>query len=257
MVGRRKKSLLAGHQRSWLWGRNLVGETLAAGRWPITELLLAEDLDRNERDRVRTLAEPRRIGVELVSRARLGQLANVPDHQGYLARVGPFPYADLEILLGRATEPGALFLVLDGIQDPFNLGAMIRSAEVFGASGVVLGTVGQAGINTLAARASAGAVNRIAIARAEELATALGQFRERLCVVAGAAADGRDRLDAVDWRRPSVIVIGNEAEGLSTAVRSACDVLVRIEQAGGFNSLNAAAAAAVCLYEVGRQRRIV
>ncbi|HJQ59890.1 MAG TPA: RNA methyltransferase, partial [Vineibacter sp.] len=181
-----KRPLLASHQRSWLWGRNLVLETLAGGRWPIHELYLAADLgaDAAADEIAQAGAAGRKFKLNRVPRTRLAQLCGVADHQGFLARVGEYPYDAPAALYGdpRATS---LWLILDGVQDPYNLGAMLRSAEVFGIDGVFLGAKGQAGVNSLAARSSAGAVNRLRIARADDLAALVIQLRREAVVVVG------------------------------------------------------------------------
>ena len=249
----KKKPLLASHQRSWLWGRNLVRETLAGGRWRIHELYLADDVAA---EAAACMAQAQASGLKpaRASRTRLAQLCGAPDHQGYVARVGEYPYVPADTLRTEARAP-ALWLILDGVQDPFNLGAMLRSAEVFGVDGAFLGAQGQAGVNSLAARSSAGAVNRLGIARVESLPGLIGLLRREAVRVVGASIDGDYALDACDLTGPTALVIGNEATGLSPEVAAACNMLAKIPQAGVLNSLNAAAAAAVCLYEAQRQRR--
>jgi 23S rRNA (guanosine2251-2'-O)-methyltransferase len=252
--GKTKKPLLASHQRSWLWGRNLVLETLAGGIWPVHELYLADDLPADAALAEIARGEATKLKPARVSRKRLAQLAGVDDHQGYLARVGPYPYVEAEALRGRGRQP-PLWLVLDSVQDPYNLGAMLRSAEVFGVDGVFLGAQGQTGVNSLAARSSAGAVNRLGIARVESVPELIAALRREAVRVVGASVEADYALDACDLAGPTALVIGNEASGLSREVMAACNMVARIPQEGGLNSLNAAAAAAVCLYEAQRQRR--
>jgi 23S rRNA (guanosine2251-2'-O)-methyltransferase len=260
MVGRtsrvkKKKPLLASHQRSWLWGRNLVLETVMGGRWPVHELYLASDVAADavaEATRAQGPGQP--LKWSRAPGARLTQLCGAADHQGYLARVGDYPYVPADELLSKARSP-ALWLIFDGVQDPYNLGAMLRSAEVFGVDGVFLGTRGQVGVNSLAARSSAGAVNRLGIARVASLPTLIAQLRREAVLGVGTSLDADYALDMLDLAGPAALVIGNEGTGLSPDVRAACNMLAKIPQAGGLNSLNAAAAAAVCLYEVQRQRR--
>jgi 23S rRNA (guanosine2251-2'-O)-methyltransferase len=251
-----KKPLLASHQRSWLWGRNLVLETLAGGRWPIHELYLADDLgaDAAAGALAQAKAQAPKLKPSRASRTRLAQLCGEADHQGYLARVGPYPYVPADTLRARARTP-SLWLLLDGVQDPYNLGAMLRSAEVFGVDGVFLGTQGQAGVNSLAARSSAGAVNRLGIARVDSLPALIAEMRREAVRVIGASLEADYALDACDFAGPTALVIGNEATGLSAEVMAGCNMVAKIPQAGELNSLNAAAAAAVCLYEAQRQRR--
>jgi 23S rRNA (guanosine2251-2'-O)-methyltransferase len=255
MVGGRRRGgskLLATHQRSWLWGRHLVLETLQAARWPIVELYLAEDIDAGSLQQVERLTAGK-LALRRATRKRLTELCHASEHQGFLAQVGPYPYIELQALLQRA-GPAPLILVLDGVQDPFNLGAMLRSAEVFGADGVIVAESGQAGVNSLAARASAGAVNRLDVCRVEALAPAIAALRARKIRVIGTHIEGESGLERCDLAKPVALVIGNEGAGLAAPTIALCDQLAKIPQAGGLNSLNAAAAAAVCLYEAQRQR---
>ena len=255
MVGSRRRAdskLLASHQRSFLWGRHLVLETLQAGRWPIIELYLAEDID-GESLRAVERATAGRLAIRRATRKRLTELCRASEHQGFLIQVGAYPYVTLEALLERAGA-APLLLVLDGVQDPFNLGAMLRSAEVFGVTGVILAEAGQAGVNSLAARASAGAVNRLAICRVEALPAALAELRDRKISVIGTHMSAPKGIEDCDLAKPCALVIGNEGAGLAPETLALCDRLAKIPQSGGLNSLNAAAAAAVCLYEAQRQR---
>lgn len=250
------KTLLSNHQRSWLWGRNLVLETLAGGRWPVHELYLASDLADDEASVALAHAEAAgpKLKTSRAARRRLEQLCGAADHQGYLAQVGEYPYMTPDVLRADA-RPTPLWLILDGIQDPFNLGAMLRSAEVFGVDGVFLGARGQTGVNSLAARSSAGAVNRLGIARVPSLPALVTELRREAVRIIGTGLQADYALDVCDFTGPTALVIGNEATGLSREVAAACNMLAKIPQTGGLNSLNAAAAAAVCLYEAQRQRR--
>ena len=249
-----KQKLLGSHQRCWIWGRNLVCETLRGGNWPILELYLANDLAADELRTATELAGTYQTQLHVEDRERLTQLAHTAEHQGYLAKMPPFPYLSAEkILQQQAALP--LYLILDSIQDPYNLGAMLRSAEVFGVDGVFIGTERQVGVTSLVARSSAGAVSRVPLAQALDLVQLATTLRSQGIFVAGASETGSIELSAFDFRRPAAVVIGNEGAGISAALRACCDAFVRIHHAGAISSLNAAAAAAVVLYEAGRQRK--
>ena len=181
----------------------------------------------------------------------LEQLCGSPDHQGIVAEVDPFPYADAETLLDSEE---ALVVALDQVQDPQNLGAICRTAEAAGVTGVVLPERRSAGVTPAVCKASAGAVEHLAIARVRNLADFLGSARDRGAWIYGAAAEAPDPYTAVDYRGRAVIVLGGEGAGLRPRVRSACDKLVSIPMAGRTASLNVSAAAAVLLYEARRQR---
>lgn len=246
---------LGGHQRAWVWGRHLVGEILRSGRWHVHELVLADNLADADRAAASAQAAGQGAAVNAASVRRCTELAQADDHQGYLARMGPFPYAVLEeLLVPRPAGAVPLVAVLDGIQDDHNLGAIIRSAEVLGANGMVIGTCHQAGVTSLAARASAGAVCRLPIVRVPVLADAVARLRQAGFAVAGASEKAVQPVAAFDFRGPAAMALGSEGRGLSPAVAALCTMQVRIPQAGHIGSLNVAAAAAVILYEAMRQR---
>ncbi|HBH51233.1 MAG TPA: hypothetical protein DDY91_05005 [Planctomycetaceae bacterium] len=256
MSARRKKPesrLLGNHQRSWLWGRNLVRETVAAGEWPILELWLADDLPRDLSDLlVRQVSLRWGCEVQRAGRDVLERLCHDSAHQGCLARMGPFPYRTLDQLLDGAAEKSA-FLVLDGIQDSFNLGAILRSAQALGIAGLLLGTRGQSPITSQAARSSAGAVNRLPIAQVESLPTALGLLRSRGIRILGTDPHAGTSLPRTDLTGSLAVVVGNESQGISAEVWECCDDRVRIPLGGEVESLNAAAAATIVCYERLRQ----
>lgn len=244
-----KAELLGNHQRSWIWGKHLVQETLLADRWPILELYQADDLPPLEK----SVAIPSRLSSVRVPRKRLTQLCGSPDHQGWVARMGAYPYQLIEELIAAQTDP-QFWLLIDGIQDPYNLGTILRSAEVFAATGVCLGSSGQTGINSLTARSSVGAVNRLSIARVDNLVLLIERLRQSGITVIGTSLETSNSLDNIDCLQGVALVIGNESRGLTPQVSSACTLLAKIPQPGKSNSLNAAAATAIACYEVQRQR---
>lgn len=251
----RREQILGNHQRCWLWGRNLVLETLVARRWPILELHLADRLSDAERESAAEVATELNVPIVIESADRLRQLAQTRGHQGYLAKMGPFPYADATSVLD-ACGPTPLFLVLDSMQDPYNFGAVIRSAEVFGVDAVLIGERRQADVTSFVARSSVGAVNRIAIARTTDLAALVHQMRDTGIVVLGASEKADHPLSASNMTGPLAVVIGNEGTGITPEVASACDKLIKIPQFGEIGSLNAAVAGGILLYEATRQRKL-
>lgn len=189
----------------------------------------------------------------------LERLAGSPDHQGVVAEVDPFPYADPTQLLrgapiGAEGAAAPLLLALDQIQDPRNLGAIARSAEVAGAAGLVIPERRSATVTAAACKASAGAVEHLAIARVRNLADWLAAAKDAGFWIWGAAADAEQPYTATDLTGPTVIVLGGEARGLRPRVAAACDGLMSIPQRGRIDSLNASAAATVLLFEALRQR---
>ena len=251
-----KQRLLGNHQKCWIWGRNPVLETLRAGRWPILELWLAADLTDEPVPEALACAERLKIPVTRGSSEDLIRLCHSAEHQGFLAKMGEFPYAT-EDLLFEAGGPGAtsFYLLLDGVQDPHNLGAILRSAEVFGATAVVLAGSGQVGVTRQVARSSAGAVNRVTLVQTDDLPALAGRLRGAGVTVVGASEKADETIDQFDWRRPVALVVGNEGHGHSAEMTGQIEAWVRIPQDGQIGSLNAAVAAAIGCYEIRRQRR--
>jgi len=258
MVGgkrrRSRKHVLGSHQKCWLHGRHAVLETLRAARWRPLELWLADDLETEVRTEATTLASTQQIPlVESDNDAMTTRCGGVA-HQGLMAKMPPFPFAELDDVLTNAKSP-AFFLILDGIQDPFNFGAILRSADVLGADGVFIPAESQSDVTLQVARSSAGAVNYVPIARVSDLGALLTLLRER--GVRGVAASGTAQISAseCDLTAPCALVIGNEGAGVRDELLQACDTQVRIPQTGHVDSLNAAVAAGILCYEVQRQRR--
>ncbi len=181
----------------------------------------------------------------------LERLAGSPDHQGLVAEVDPFPYADPQSLL-EADEP--LLVALDQVQDPRNLGAVCRTAEVAGASGVVICERRAAEVTAAACKASAGALEHLPVARVRNLADWLGQAKRAGLWIWGSVAGGEKPPWDLDLRGGTVLVLGGEGKGIRPRVASACDGTVALPQVGRVDSLNVSAAAAALLFEAFRQR---
>jgi 23S rRNA (guanosine2251-2'-O)-methyltransferase len=181
----------------------------------------------------------------------LERLCGSPDHQGIVAEVDPYPYADPTALLRRE---GALLVVLDQVQDPRNLGAVCRSAEVAGAAGVLIPERRSAEVTAVACKASAGAVEHLEVARVRNLADWLAEAKTAGFWIWGADADAESAPWDVDLTGPTVLVLGGEGKGIRPRVAAACDGLVALPQKGRVDSLNVSAAAAALLFEAVRQR---
>ncbi|WP_163551163.1 23S rRNA (guanosine(2251)-2'-O)-methyltransferase RlmB [Candidatus Frankia alpina] len=238
-------------------GRNAVVEALRAGV-PASSLYVAGGLDFDERlADARRLATRAGIAVIDVARPDLDRMCGTAPHQGLALSVPPFRYAHPDDLLARvrAAAPG-LLVALDGVTDPRNLGAVVRSAAAFGAHGVVVPERRAAGITAAAWKTSAGAAARLPVARATNLARTLVSFAESGLFVVGLAADADTTIDELEMATdPVVLVIGSEGRGLSRLVEERCDVTVRIPMAGAVESLNAGVAAGIALAEIARRRR--
>lgn len=237
-----------------LAGRNPVREALRAGR-PLDKIFLALHLEGQVIGEILALARSQGVPVQRVDRVVLDKMAG-PRHQGVVARAAARGYAELEDLLSRAREKGeAPFLImLDQVEDPHNLGAIIRSTEAAGAHGVIVPRRRTAGLTIAVARAAAGALEFVPVARVTNLARTIDRLKEEGIWVIGATGEGEKEAFAADLTIPLVLVLGSEGRGLSALVSSRCDFTVRLPMRGRINSLNVAAAAAVLMYEVVRQR---
>jgi 23S rRNA (guanosine2251-2'-O)-methyltransferase len=240
-------------------GRNPVVECLRAGV-PATALHVAVGTTSDERvSEAVQLAADAGISILEVPRTDLDRIAGGALHQGLALQVPPYAYAHPDELLEAASESGepGLIVALDGVTDPRNLGAVVRSVGAFGGHGVVVPQRRAAGMTAVAWRTSAGTAARVPVARATNLTRTLREYATAGFMVAGLDTEGSVSLDEFELARgPLVLVIGSEGKGLSRLVKQTCDVTVSIPMAGPVESLNASVAAGVVLAEVARQRRL-
>jgi len=240
----------------FVYGVNPVLEALKAHPRDVVRVMLERGKEGRRSqgaDRVAQAAAQAGIRVEDVPQGDLAHRSRFAVHQGVGAELSDFRYAELEDVLARASG-SALLLVLDGVTDPQNLGALIRSANAFGANGVVVPKDRAAGITPASFKAAAGALEHCPVARVTNLARSLEQLKEKGIWTVALAADGAKQLAEVDLTAPTALVLGSEGSGVRPLVRKTCDHLARIPIAGQVGSLNVAAAGAVALYEVARQR---
>jgi len=216
-----------------------MASQLIYGKQPVAEA------ERGRRRVHRVWRAPETAGEELE------RVCGSPDHQGVVAEVDPYPYADPNQLL--AAE-GALLVALDQVQDPRNLGAVARSAEAAGAAGLVIPERRAAEVTAVACKASAGAVEHLAVGRVRNLADWLGQAKESGFWIWGADAEAEHVPWRVDLKGATILVLGGEGKGLRPRVAAACDGLIALPQRGRVGSLNVSAAAAALLFEAVRQR---
>jgi len=238
-----------------VYGRHPVLEALRAGhaaRVYVAREARDAPVLREIHDAARAAGAP----VQTVARAELDRLLANRNHQGVAAAYHQHDYATLEDIAAVAEEgdePG-LVLVLDGVQDPGNVGSLLRSAEGAGAHGVVLPRHRAAGVTPTVVRASAGAAEHLAIAQEANLTRALDWFKRAGYWTVGLSEDATTRYDEVDATRALVVVVGGEGKGLTRLVQESCDYLVRLPMRGRVESLNAAVSGAILLYEIRRQR---
>ena len=245
-----------------VFGIRPVEELLRARPREVSVVYVAGGYRSPEIDHLVTSARDRAVNLEFRPRQMVAELAGDAVHQGVVALTGEYAYAELGAILATAApiaaEPGAeplLLLLLDGITDPHNFGALVRSAEVLGAHGVVVPDRGAAPVTPVVVKSSAGATERSKIARVGNLLKTIDSLRERGVRVLGADTDGGQRLDEVDFSGPVALVVGAEGKGMREAVARRCDALFHIPQRGAVASLNASVAGAIALYEAARQRQ--
>ncbi|MDD5560498.1 23S rRNA (guanosine(2251)-2'-O)-methyltransferase RlmB [Candidatus Methylomirabilis sp.] len=239
-----------------LIGPHAVLEALRAGRRDIERIVLARERYDPRITEIMKLARVSGVLVKKEKRERLGELAEGCVHQGVMAVVSEVGYSDPFELVARikASSSPPLLLLLDGIQDPQNLGAIIRTAEAAGVDGLFISKHRAVGITPAVAKASAGAVEHLPVARVAGLPAFLAWLKEQGIWILGADPSAAGPLYEIDLRIALALVIGGEHRGLTVLVRQRCDLLASIPLRGRVASLNAAAAAAVCLFEIRRQR---
>jgi 23S rRNA (guanosine2251-2'-O)-methyltransferase len=239
-------------------GRQAVAELLAAGRRGVIDVWMAQDLQPAPiLDRIERLATEARVPLKRVSRTRLDAEAATDAPQGVLAHARPLPEVDFDDLCrGQGPGPKPFLLAVDGVTDPHNLGALLRSAEAAGVTGAVLARHRAVHVTPTVAKAAAGAIEHVPIAVVAGVPAGLARAKELGCWVVGLAADGDqslfDGLPVAD--EAIVVVVGAEGAGLSRLTRARCDLVVSIPMRGRLGSLNVSAAGALALFEVSRRR---
>ena len=241
-------------ETTWIGGFHAVIAALEDGKVRPLEVLLASHRQDERSRRVAALARAASVPLSLRTRSDMDVLVPELRHQGVLARMPEQAFSGEDVLDLPAT-PERMLLVLDGVQDPHNLGACLRTAEAAGVQAVIIPRDRAAGLTAVARKASAGASERLEVIAVTNIARTLGQLKQRGYWVTGLAGDAAETLFESDLTGPLVLVLGAEAEGLRRLTREHCDRLVRIPMQGKAESLNVSVAAAVCLYEAVRQRQ--
>lgn len=246
---------------SEIYGVNPVLEALRAARRPIQQITIADGAKDARLRELIDLAHAQNVPVHHAPRASLDRVAGNASHQGVIARVAAAHYVNAADLLDSIAtrvgqQPEPLAVILDGVEDPHNLGAILRTAECAGVHAVFVPERRAAGLNETVAKASAGAIEHVPVARATNLSRLIDLLKERNVWVVGTAAEAQMDYTEWDWTRASAVVMGGEGAGLHRLVREHCDALVRIPVNGQIASLNVSVATGVVLYEAVRQRAI-
>jgi len=235
-------------------GRNAVLELINSGK-DVDKLFIAKDASGGI-SRIRDAALKHGIVVVECDRRKLDQMSETGAHQGVAAVASAVTYVEIGDIINKANEKGEkpLIVICDSITDPHNLGAIIRSAEIAGAHGVIIPKRRSAGVNAACAKAAAGALSYMPIAKVVNTSAAIDQLKDMGVWIFGTDADGEEDFRKADFKGSAAIVIGSEGEGMSRIVKEKCDFLIKIPMKGHITSLNASAAAAVILFEAMKQR---
>lgn len=237
-----------------VYGKNPVVELLKSGK-PVNKVLFMTEGSSSRNQEIISLLHERNIPYQFVDRQTLDRLTNRERHQGMLAYVAAREYASVDDILAFAEErqEAPFILMLDEIEDPHNLGALLRTVDAVGAHGVIIPKRRSVTLTGTVAKTSAGAVEHVRVARVSNLVQTLQDLKKKGCWVSGAEAGGKEAF-AADLTGARVIVIGSEGKGISRLLRENCDELVSLPMRGKVSSLNASVAGSVMLYEVLRQR---
>jgi 23S rRNA (guanosine2251-2'-O)-methyltransferase len=239
-----------------LYGIHPVHETLTAGRRTIHRLYLIQDKQNQRLRPITDIAQKKKIPIQWVSRSALTAQCGTDLHQGVGAAVSPYPFAELSQLIPSPgnTSDRQCFLMIDSVEDPQNLGALVRTALCSGIDGIIIPKDRAASPTPAASKASAGALEHARICQVTNLAATIQLFQKNGVWIYGTAMDAAASLFATQITFPAAIVVGSEGKGIRPLVLKNCDVLVSIPQSGPVSSLNASAAGAVVMYEFFRQR---
>jgi 23S rRNA (guanosine2251-2'-O)-methyltransferase len=242
-------------ESSLIIGRNPVMEALKSGR-EIDKLMVAKDGEGSIK-KILGMAKDRGLYCQTTDKAALDRIAGGRVHQGVIAYVSAYEYCDVEDILNKAREKDEdpFVIILDGIEDPHNLGAIMRTADGAGAHGIIIPKRRAAGITDVVAKASAGAVEYVPVAKVSNIAQTIDRLKELGIWVGACDMDGT-QYDQADLKGKLALVIGAEGQGIGRLVKEKCDFSISIPMAGRITSLNASNAAAILMYEVRRQRTI-
>ncbi|REK69166.1 23S rRNA (guanosine(2251)-2'-O)-methyltransferase RlmB [Paenibacillus paeoniae] len=244
------------NQDELIAGKHPVLEALRSGR-EINKIWIAEGSQKSVTQSITAEAKNQGIVVQFVDKRKLDNMAQGVAHQGVIAQAAAFAYVEVEELLqiAKSKEETPFLLLLDEIEDPHNLGSILRTAECTGVHGVIIPKRRAAGLTATVLKTSAGAAEHVPVARVTNLAQTIDKLKEAGVWVAGTDVSAKQDVYKTKFDMPLAIVIGNESKGMGRLIKEKCDFLVKLPMLGQLNSLNASVAAGVLMYEVVRQRR--
>lgn len=244
-------------QSEMICGKNPVLEALRSGR-EINKIFIAEGVKKTGVNELLDLARERGVLVQFVPKKKVETLADNDNHQGIVAAVAAYDYADLDQVFAaaKAKEQDPFILILDELEDPHNLGSIMRTADAVGVHGIIIPKRRAVGLTSVVAKASTGAIEHVPVVRVNNLSQTVDELKER-----GVWIAGTDAKKSVDYRKmdatlPLAVIIGSEGKGMSRILKEKCDFLYHLPMVGHVTSLNASVAAALLMYEVYRKRQV-
>lgn len=240
--------------QEFIAGKNPVIEALKSDR-DINKIWISEGSGKGQMQQIIQLAKQSRVLVQYVPKQKIDQMVK-ENHQGVVAQVAAYQYAELDDLFERAQkkQEDPFFLILDELEDPHNLGSILRTADAAGVHGVIIPKRRAVGLTAAVAKASTGAIEYVPVARVTNLARTITELKERGVWIFGTDAKGSKDYRTMDGKMPLAIVIGSEGKGISRLIKESCDFLVHLPMIGHVTSLNASVAASLLIYEVYRKR---
>lgn len=247
--------IMENSEKQIIVGKNPIIEAIQSDR-SINKIYIADGINKASIHNLLTLMKEKKIVTQFVPRKKLDQMAEGQQHQGIVAEVAPYDYIEINEIVANLKKSQKLpFLVmLDGIEDPHNLGSILRTADVTGVNGVIIPKRRSVGLTSTVAKTSAGAIEHVPVSRVTNLAQTLDYLKDEGYWVVGTDASAKQSFIELDYKMPVCIVIGSEGKGISRLIKEKCDFFVNMPMQGNVNSLNASVAAGIIMYEVYRKR---
>ncbi|GIN42165.1 MULTISPECIES: 23S rRNA (guanosine(2251)-2'-O)-methyltransferase RlmB [Heyndrickxia] len=240
--------------REFIAGKNPVIEALKSNR-DINKIWISEGSNKGQMQQIIKLAKESKVLVQYVPKQKIEQMVK-ENHQGVVAQVAAYQYAELDDLfkLAEQKQEDPFFIILDELEDPHNLGSILRTADAAGVHGIIIPKRRAVGLTAVVAKASTGAIEHVPVARVTNLSNTIKELKERGLWIFGTDAKGSKDYRTMDGKMPLAIVIGSEGKGISRLIKESCDFLVHLPMVGHVTSLNASVAASLLIYEVYRKR---
>lgn len=244
-------------EQEYIGGRHAIMEALRAGR-TIHKIWMQDNAHKQLVLDITAAAKQAGIVVQKVDKRKLDQLLNDVSHQGVVAQIAAYSYVEVDDIIAKAEQAGEdpFIIILDEIEDPHNLGSILRTADCTGVHGVIIPKRRSVGLTSTVSKTSAGAIEYVDVARVTNIAQTIDKLKEHGIWIAGAAGEAERSVYESDVAMPLAVVIGNEHKGIGQLIRKKCDFLIKLPMLGHINSLNASVAAGALMYEIVRQRQL-